>query len=466
MLSPVKPLAHSPAVAAVTIGFGAAVAMAGVGFFTHLPDLRAPSPVVFFLLVATFLAVIALGTSRVGKSRAIPVGIGAGVLAGLLFLLMVGSVLGSETEQLAENVAANAVETTEPSDATVFRENAAQIALGWLALSAIVGALGGVLGSRTGLHRGDTRADGSPRDWHALYMKIAALSFVPLIVVGGVVTSKEAGMAVPDWPGSFGRNMFLFPLSKMTGGIYYEHAHRLIGSLVGVTVLVGWFVTIACDRRKWMWALVFAGGLFVAAQGYIGGARVFLDNRALAALHGTTGQLIFAFFVAVAAFASVRWKRNEPKKPGALPGCGRFITTLLLVFLTIQLLLGVMTRHFEGSAGYSHVLLTHITNSVLVAAIAIGAGLRTRQCLAPAMSVRSPDALTRIVGTGVMHTTILQMLLGVGALAAVLLWKDSDPWPEVLVTTAHQANGAALLALATLAAVWTRRLVLPKKSAA
>jgi hypothetical protein len=135
---------------------------------------------------------------------------------------------------------------------------------------------------------------------------------------------------------------------------------------------------------------------------------------------------------------------------------------LLLVFLTIQLLLGVMTRHFEGSAGYMHTLLTHMVNSVVVAAIAIGAGLRTRQCLAPRLDARSDDKLTRVVGTGVMHTTILQMLLGVGAAGVVFMWRESDPWAEVLVTTAHQANGAALLALATLAAVWTRRLVLPK----
>lgn len=465
MQTPTKPLAHSPVAATVTIGFGAAVAMSAVGFFTHLPDLRAPSAAVFFLLVATFLAVIALGTARVARRAAIQTGVGAGVLAGLVFLLMVGSVLGSETEQLRENVAANAVETTERSDATVFRENAPQIAIGWLALSAAIGGVGGALGSRTPMHRGETRSDGSARDWHALYMKVAALSFVPLIVVGGVVTSAEAGMAVPDWPGSFGRNMFLFPLSKMTGGIYYEHAHRLIGSLVGVTVLVGWFLTMACDRRKWMWALVFFGGLLVAIQGYIGGARVFLDNRVLAALHGTTGQLIFALFVAIAAFASARWKRAEARRPGAIPGCGRFITVLLLVFLTIQLLLGVLSRHFEGTPGYMHSLITHITNSVIVAAIAIGAGLRTRQCLAPSMDARSPDRLTRVIGTGVMHTTILQMLLGVGALVGVMVWRESDPWPEVLVTTAHQANGAALLALATLAAVWTRRLVLPKKSA-
>ncbi len=458
MKNEVRPLAHSPAAASVTIGFAIAVFAAAVGFFTHLPNLRAPSPVVFFLIAATILGVSALLTAKVEKRRAVPVGAGGGLVGGLVLLMMLGSFLAGEDGPES------------------FRDNAAVIVLGWLAFTAALGAAGGAMGGFTKLHKGPLLADGARRDWHATFLKVAAFGFVPLIVVGGTVTSAEAGMAVPDWPASFGHNMFLYPLSKMTGGIYYEHAHRLIGSLVGVTVLAAFVFTLIADRRKWMWALTFAGGVFVALQGVVGGVRVRMGQQAIetasegtetmsrvyAALHGVSGQLVFALFVAIAACASVRWKRGEAKRPGAIPGCGRFITVLLLVFLTIQLLLGVMTRHFEGSAGYMHTLLTHMVNSVLVAAIAIGAGLRTRQCLAPSLSARSEDTLTRVVGTGVMHSTILQMLLGVGAAGVVFVWREADPWPEVLVTTAHQANGAALLALATLAAVWTRRLVLPK----
>ena len=59
-----------------------------------------------------------------------------------------------------------------------------------------------------------------------------------LISSGGLVTGFRAGMAVPDWPNTFGHNMFLFPFTKMTGGVFYEHAHRLLGSLVGLTALV------------------------------------------------------------------------------------------------------------------------------------------------------------------------------------------------------------------------------------
>src|SRR5262249_56432210 len=59
-----------------------------------------------------------------------------------------------------------------------------------------------------------------------------------LIVLGGLVTNTGAGLAVPDWPSTFGHNMFLFPWSQMIGGILYEHSHRLVGALVGLLTLV------------------------------------------------------------------------------------------------------------------------------------------------------------------------------------------------------------------------------------
>ena len=66
---------------------------------------------------------------------------------------------------------------------------------------------------------------------------ISTLSVLGLIGSGGLVTSHEAGMAVPDWPNSFGYNMFLFPISHWVGGVFFEHTHRLIASLVGLLTI-------------------------------------------------------------------------------------------------------------------------------------------------------------------------------------------------------------------------------------
>src|SRR5213080_4043730 len=70
------------------------------------------------------------------------------------------------------------------------------------------------------------------RPLHVIALLTAAATF-PLIFMGGLVTSHGAGMSVPDWPNSYGYNMFLFPPRLWIGGILYEHTHRLMGTVVG-----------------------------------------------------------------------------------------------------------------------------------------------------------------------------------------------------------------------------------------
>src|SRR5580704_622763 len=71
--------------------------------------------------------------------------------------------------------------------------------------------------------------------WYAIFV---AASVLALICSGGLVTSHGAGMAVPDWPNSYGYNMFLFPPSKWVGNIWYEHVHRLYASFIGLLSIV------------------------------------------------------------------------------------------------------------------------------------------------------------------------------------------------------------------------------------
>ena len=93
---------------------------------------------------------------------------------------------------------------------------------------------------------------------HRLALLLAGATF-PLLFIGGLVTSLGAGLAVPDWPTTFGYNMFLYPWSKMIGGIFYEHSHRLVASSVGlITIALAWtfwsketrrMAALARDRR-------------------------------------------------------------------------------------------------------------------------------------------------------------------------------------------------------------------------
>src|SRR5512142_2530194 len=86
---------------------------------------------------------------------------------------------------------------------------------------------------------------GSASLWpHRLAVVLAWATF-PLLFIGGLVTSTGAGLAVPDWPTTFGYNMFLYPWSKMVGGILYEHSHRLVASSVGI-------LTVALAAVLWL----------------------------------------------------------------------------------------------------------------------------------------------------------------------------------------------------------------------
>src|ERR1700737_1572185 len=110
---------------------------------------------------------------------------------------------------------------------------------------------------------------------------LVALSVVALIGLGGLVTSHDAGMAVPDWPNSFGYNMFLFPISRWVGGVFFEHTHRLIASLVGLLTIGLCIATWLIDHRRWVKWLASVAVLAVVIQGVLGGLRVTEHNALL-----------------------------------------------------------------------------------------------------------------------------------------------------------------------------------------
>src|SRR5213078_1236297 len=86
---------------------------------------------------------------------------------------------------------------------------------------------------------------------HVLALLTTAATF-PLIFMGGLVTSHGAGMSVPDWPNSYGYNMFLFPPRLWIGGILYEHTHRLAGVVVGMLSILLAAVAWKTEPRRWV----------------------------------------------------------------------------------------------------------------------------------------------------------------------------------------------------------------------
>jgi cytochrome c oxidase assembly protein subunit 15 len=195
--------------------------------------------------------------------------------------------------------------------------------------------------------------------WLHRFAVLTAVATLALIGIGGLVTSHEAGMSVPDWPTSYGYNMFFFPLSKWWhgGNIFYEHSHRLFASGVGflTTILMVWLWL--AERRKWMRWLGVAAFLAVVLQGVLGGLRVILFKDQIGIFHATLAQLFFVLTCAIALFTSKWWlglenpkseirsPKSEPRNAQHAPSnLHKFFlgTTLLILF---QLMLGATMRH-------------------------------------------------------------------------------------------------------------------------
>lgn len=180
---------------------------------------------------------------------------------------------------------------------------------------------------------------------------LTAVAVLPLIFIGGLVTSHEAGLAVPDWPTSFGYNMFLLPWEKWKiGGIFYEHTHRLAGSVVGFLSIILCVWLYLKEPRGWVKRLGLIALLTVIVQGILGGMRVEMVFRPFAIVHACIAQGIFCLMASIALFTSPLWKRLssknafEPMKDEAL----KKLALSLVAVIFLQLILGAIMRHTES----------------------------------------------------------------------------------------------------------------------
>jgi cytochrome c oxidase assembly protein subunit 15 len=181
-----------------------------------------------------------------------------------------------------------------------------------------------------------------PLHWFAV---LTALFTFLLLGAGGLVTSHEAGMSVPDWPNSFGYNPFALPFKFWKGGVFFEHTHRLIASAVGLltTILAVWLWLK--DTRRWVQWLGVASFLLVVVQGILGGMRVVLSEAELGAIHGIVGQCFFVLMSTIALFTGRFWAKwsAEKEMSGATRGLKMLVlAATLLIFW--QLILGATMR--------------------------------------------------------------------------------------------------------------------------
>ena len=175
------------------------------------------------------------------------------------------------------------------------------------------------------------------------FAKLLAVCTVFLILAGSLVTSHDAGLSVPDWPTSYGWNMFTFPPSMWVANIFYEHGHRLIASTVGfLTIVLAVWLWIAESRSWQRWLGVAALGA-VIAQGLLGGLTVlFFLPPAVSTAHASLAEIFFCLTVAIALFTSPGWKAE----PGAVDDAVlRRFATMTTVLIYSQILIGATMRH-------------------------------------------------------------------------------------------------------------------------
>jgi cytochrome c oxidase assembly protein subunit 15 len=264
-------------------------------------------------------------------------------------------------------------------------------------------------------------------------------------------------MAVPDWPQTFGDNMFLYPLTGAATNIFLEHSHRLFGTLVGLATLalMGW--TLAVEDRRWVkvWAIaIFA---FICFQGVLGGSRVLADSRVMAMIHGISAQVILAGIVALATFLSPAFRAAAEAPDGSvLPKRFRVVATASLHAVLLQLVFGALYRHTRSN----HALWTHAAFALLVLAAVAVAGfavMSARRAISDGPRAPLARALTTS-GWWLIAVVAVQFLLGWVAFFVGGRERESASVAQALIRTAHQANGALLLTVATAAAVMAKRL--------
>jgi len=489
----------------LVIGFAAAVAMWIGWYVLHLPGVNAPSLIATPVLGGILILVCLKGSSLAGRThRHSPwmVGLVAGFVAACVNLLLLGNrvvVQPESTEALTEHT-------------NQLRPDAAAVVLGFLIVSALAGAVAGLVGSRF------ARDPSSQPMWIGRFASVLAFAIWPLVVAGGIVTSTESGMAVPDSVTTYGSVSFLFPLSLMAEPrVFFEHTHRLFGTLVGVTAIV---LALWCMLRERAWVagmcglilIAMLGGVFAAesaetvsvavavwaiigltaialvltwraiifgrigfggvgilvlviAQGLLGALRVSEISTPLAMVHGVLAQLVLA---CAAALASTMYRsQQQPASDlsghtnrALQQGCG--FAKLSLIALILQLILGAGYRH-TGSHAY---LGGHILLAIAVLTLVVLLGMSLRQ--ADRESDLGRWAKRR--GLGLIHLVSTQVALGIVAVILVVTADAQRPIPEAeelasahalpvveaIFTTAHQAIGAAILALTASSYIRTR----------
>lgn len=282
--------------------------------------------------------------------------------------------------------------------------------------------------------------------WLNRYARLLAAATLLLLAAGGMVTSTNSGLSVPDWPTTYGYNMFTFPLDKMVGGIFYEHGHRLIASAVGLLTIGLVFFLWRIEPRRWVRRLgQYALGA-VIVQGALGGLTViYLLPDAVSISHAGLAEIFFCLTVTIVVVTSRGWR-----EPAAAPVDDTTLwrrSVILTAIVFVQILIGATVRHTGAGLAIPDFPLAfgHLLPPVWSTDIAthfahrVGALTVTLMVVANAVYIRRHHAgraeLTRPMWF------LLFAVAGQVALGATVVLTAKHP----VINTLHVALGAVVL---------------------
>ncbi len=310
---------------------------------------------------------------------------------------------------------------------------------------------------------------------HRLALLLVCATF-PVIWVGGLVTTYEAGMAVPDWPSTYGFNLFLYPWKTWVFGpwnIFVEHGHRLLAALAGMFTIALVVLTHYREPRAWVRWFAWLALLAVCSQGVLGGLRVLLDQRLLAKIHACTGPAFFAMAVGLACVTS-KWWKSTARMTAADSGSWQRTSLIVTALAYLQIVLGAQLRHVSVGAhprAFQVAVVFHILVGLMLAGviwISAIASWRQRRRMAEGNPQRAVQGLVHRPVAALAKLIALQLSLGAGTWImnygwprwfAGLTWSESHlivasgGWQSI-VTTAHVAIGSLIFATSVM---WTLR---------
>jgi cytochrome c oxidase assembly protein subunit 15 len=311
-----------------------------------------------------------------------------------------------------------------------------------------------------------------PSHWpHRLAVLLCCATF-PLVWVGGLVTTYRAGMAVPDWPTTYGYNLFLYPWQTWLLGpwdLFIEHGHRLFASLVGLITILFCASLWITKQPKWLRVMGFIALAGVIFQGVLGGMRVRLDEELLAMIHGCFGPAFFAFTAVLAVATSRAWRENHGT---VQTGTGRMLRWLAIIAPVLaysQLTLGAHLRHFapDGSPlAFQSLVMWHI---------AVGLTLALYIVSATVIFWRKARGVKPLLVWATLLASVVSVQLALGAATWIVKYGwpaflaesssastftvEARSWWQSQITTAHVATGSLILAMATVLAVLSVRIL-------